>query len=508
MRRFTFLLIPLLLLLALVPAWAQDDDGVSITFPPPVFVASDAFQVRGTVNPDNLQTYFLEVSSLEGVVAEGDLNWLPASLPSSEAVVDGVIAEWQTTNFADGLYDIRLRVVLTTGETIFEQVGPIRVYNSDEFGSLSVSAPDAAADDGEGDGDESDERAEAQPTEVAAVPTEPPPPTPTATPVPRRSNTLPIPIGGHISGFNEDALPFLEGAGMTWIKWQVPFVVGDDSLITVAADRIRWSQERGFNAFLSIKGDKDEMLRVGFEEYFPLYADFVGRVAEDDPDAIQVWNEMNLDREWPNGQISPAAYTNLLRQSYEAIKAANPNVMVVTGAPAPTGAEGAFGSAAVWNDDRYYSGMAQAGAAQFSDCIGVHYNEGIIPPQQRGGDPRDNDYPTRYFPLMLERAAFPFRGTGASFCFSELGYLSPEGYPGQIPAGFAWASNVTVAQQAAWLRDAISIAADYSDIQVDLIIVWNLDFASIEGDPQGAYAIIRPDGTCPACETIGTLQGS
>jgi len=124
-------------------------------------------------------------------------------------------------------------------------------------------------------------------------------------------------------------------------------------------------------------------------------------------------------------------------------------VKVITGAPAPTGAEGAFGLSRVWNDDRYYLGMANAGAADFTDCIGVHYNEGIIPPQQQGGDPRQPDYPTRYLPLMMQRAAFPFRSNPKPICFTELGYLSPEGFD-SLPSGFAWAANTSVAEQSEW----------------------------------------------------------
>jgi len=255
---------------------------------------------------------------------------------------------------------------------------------------------------------------------------------------------------------------------------------------------------------LSIKGDKDELDELD-EEYYPLFADFVGRIAALGPDAIQVWNEQNLDREWPNGKIDPAAYVEMLRQAYEAIKAADPEVFVITGAPAPTGAEGAFGLAAVWNDDRYYQGMANAGAADYADCIGVHYNEGIIPPQQQGGDPRTPDYPTRYLPLMIQRAAFPFRTTSIPLCFSELGYLTPDGY-GPLPSGFAWASGNTIEEQATWLRDAVEIAASFSSVRIALIIVWNVDFdVYTEDDPQAGYAIIRPDGSCPACETIGSL---
>ena len=40
---------------------------------------------------------------------------------------------------------------------------------------------------------------------------------------------------------------------------------------------------------------------------------------------------------------------------------------------------------------------------------------------------------------------------------------------------------------------------------VEMIIVWNIDFDNYDVDPQAGYAIIRPDGACPACETIAAL---
>jgi hypothetical protein len=239
-----------------------------------------------------------------------------------------------------------------------------------------------------------------------------------------------------------------------------------------------------------------------------VYAAFLGQVAALGPDAIEVWNEMNLDREWPQGKIDPVAYAEMLRQAHDAIKAADPQVKVITGALAPTGAEGAFGLSRVWNDDRYYLGMANAGVAQYADCIGVHYNEGIIPPQQQGGDPRQPDYPTRYLPLMIQRAAYPFRDQNIPLCFTELGYLSPEGY-GPLPSGFAWAANTSVEEQATWLHDAIQVAAQMSSTRVEMIIVFNVDFDRYDkDDPQAGFAIIRPDKTCPACDQIATLRGN
>jgi hypothetical protein len=107
---------------------------------------------------------------------------------------------------------------------------------------------------------------------------------------------------------------------------------------------------------------------------------------------------------------------------------------------------------------------------------------------------------------MMDRAALPFRGTNRPLCFSELGYLSPEGY-GRLPDNFAWGQNTSVAEQAQWLREAIQIAAQRQNPPVELVIIFNVNFTRfVENDPQGGFAIIRPDGSCPACDAIATLR--
>jgi hypothetical protein len=95
-------------------------------------------------------------------------------------------------------------------------------------------------------------------------------------------------------------------------------------------------------------------------------------------------------------------------------------------------------------------------------------------------------------------------GGSRPLCFTELGYLTGEGY-GALPGAFSWASNVTVAQQAQWLAEAASLSA--SSGRVRLLIVWNVDSQTWGSDPQAGYAIIRPGGSCPACETLRQVMG-
>ncbi len=300
-------------------------------------------------------------------------------------------------------------------------------------------------------------------------------------------------LGGHILGYGQEA--WMRTAGMTWVKRQYLYSVGDG--VGSVAAMIAEAHAHGFRILVSVPGHPHELESVG--DYLSRFASFLGDVAAAGADAIEVWNEPNIDREWPTGRIDPGWFTQMLAAAYNAIKARNPNTLVISGAPAPTGAEGAFGSARVWNDDRYVAGMAAAGAARYMDCIGIHYNEGIIPPSQRSGDPRGDSYYTRYFWGMVDTYWNAFGGQ-RPLCFTELGYLSPEGY-GVLPSGFAWAQNVSVAQQAAWLDEAVSLARGSG--RVRLLIVWNVDFTGNFGeDPMGGYAIVRPGGACPACEAL------
>lgn len=299
-------------------------------------------------------------------------------------------------------------------------------------------------------------------------------------------------IGGQVQEFSLSTAGKMNQAKMKWVKFQAK--VGDEN----AFNLLNAAKAQGFKALFSVIGDIPSVVN---SSYWDTYAAYVGRLAGAGASAIEVWNEQNLDREWPRGQIDPVKYTGLLAKAATAIKAANANTIVISGAPAPTGAAGAGGkSDAYWNDDTYLAGMAAAGAASYFDCVGVHYNEGIVSPTQSSGDSRDN-YPTRYFSTMLNRALAPFPGKPA--CFTELGYLTPEGY-GPLPAGFAWASKTTIAQQAQWLKEAALLSS--SSGRVRLMIVFNVDFSFYGADPQAGYAMNRLGGSCPACDALASVQ--
>jgi hypothetical protein len=436
----------------------------------------DTVDVVGAANIPNQFYFFLEAAPWDP--AEEEPTWKPVTSFQMSPVLDDLLGTWNTSRFTDGFYQLRLHAVNSANESFHYVLAPILVNNND--GDL----------------------VNLEPVEVIARPGMEMEPDNGMAPSPAVDDRLPLPVGGHVAHFSEAAQEAMHSAGMTWVKWQIPFHIGIDDF--VARDRINRTHNAGMLVLLSVTGHKHDLAEGG-DEYLDAYAEFLGEVAALGADAIEVWNEMNLDREWPTGQIDPRRYAVMLQKAYTAIKAANPDTMVITGALAPTGAEGAFGLSKVWNDDRYYRGMANAGVANYADCIGAHYNEGVLPPTAQGGDPRANDYPTRYFLPMLNRVAWPFSNTDIPMCLTEMGYLTREGY-GPLPQSFEWARRVTVAQQADWLAQAILMASNYTRMPVELVIIWNIDFDYYGADPQAGYAIIRPDGSCPACDTIAELQ--
>ena len=305
-------------------------------------------------------------------------------------------------------------------------------------------------------------------------------------------------LGGQTHTFA--SAPLMADVGMKWVKFQHKWSEGESG--DVIAGRIADAKGRGFKVLMSIPGANHSNINFG------RYVEFLRSVASlpTPPDAIEVWNEQNIDREWPTGQIKPEQYvTQMLKPAYQAIKGANSSIMVISGAPAPTGYFGGGCTPQGCDDKPYIEGMFRAGAASYSDCIGIHYNEGILPPSQRSGDPRGNgSHYTRYFWGMVD-TYWGASGGARKLCFTELGYLSGEGY-GALPAGFAWANDTSVAEHAAWLGEAVRLSR--ADSRIRMLIIFNVDFTHYDGsDPQAGFAMVRPGNACPSCTTVKSAMG-
>lgn len=316
--------------------------------------------------------------------------------------------------------------------------------------------------------------------------------TPTLIPTP---STVGLPesgleLGGQVPGYiaHRDVMV---SAGMTWVKYQIKWNPTTD--ITQAEQNVTEGHANGFKVLLSISGDPYPQQPIDYASYIA----YLTEVARLKPDAIEIWNEMNLDREWPRGQFSPADYVNnMLAPAYRAIKSVSPQTSVIIGALAPTGVDDMVIAMA---DQRYVQGLYAAGAANYADCIGVHHNAGTTSPSVRSGRPEGNHYSWYFLPTI--EVYYNGMNGALPVCLTEFGYVTPEGFDTPIPANFAWGADNTVAEQAAWLAEGVDIAQQLGYVR--LVIIWNVDFTTWEeNDPQGGYAILRPDGTCPACAAL------
>jgi LysM repeat protein len=220
---------------------------------------------------------------------------------------------------------------------------------------------------------------------------------------------------------------------------------------------------------------------------------YAGRV-----DAYEVWNEQNLRREWNGDTLSASRYVQLLAGAYNAIKAADPAAIVVSGALAPTG----------WNDgvtaidDRvYFEAMYAAGVAAYSDAIGAHPNGWANSPssrccRQEPDVPSHNDHPSFFFRQTMEdyRAIMVRYGdSGTKIWATEFGWGTLEGLGGTPQPGYEFVSYNTAAEQASYLTQAFTLARQMG--YAGVMFVWNLNFCPVAGPSaeQCYWGIVLPD---------------
>jgi hypothetical protein len=115
-----------------------------------------------------------------------------------------------------------------------------------------------------------------------------------------------------------------------------------------------------------------------YDDFADFVAAFVGRY-RGRVDHVILLNEPNLSFEWGYRPVDPEGYVEMLRAVYPRAHAANPDVIVLAGALAPTLEP--EGSAAGVNDLTYLEGMYQASAAPFFDALSAHAYGLTSPPE-------------------------------------------------------------------------------------------------------------------------------
>jgi hypothetical protein len=233
------------------------------------------------------------------------------------------------------------------------------------------------------------------------------------------------------------------------------------------------------------------------------YGDFVGAIAErycGQVHAIEVWNEQNLRREWNTGRkLSAREYLDLLKVAYNRIKAACPGMIVVSGAPTPTG----------WNDGilaiddaQYLRQMYNAGLKNYCDAVGVHPSGFDNPADADSRTWRDstgfNGHRSFFYSATIEayHNIMVAKGDGNKKQWAtEFGWASTENISSSPNAGWEYAAFISEKDQANYLVTALNIAKRSGYMGV--MFVWNLDWSVMMGGgaEMSKFSIIRTDGT-------------
>ena len=225
-----------------------------------------------------------------------------------------------------------------------------------------------------------------------------------------------------------------------------------------------------------------------FANYAAAFAKrYAGRV-----DRIIVGNEPNLSFEWGMQAVDSAEYVILLQTVYPAIKAANPDAVVLAGALAPTLEPP--GSPNGLNDLIYLEELYQQGADDYFDALAVHTYGFTFPPES---DPAPDVLNFRRVELLRDIME-QYDDTATPIYITETGYND---HP-------RWSRAVRPAQRITYTLDAIRYATENWPY-VEMLAIWKFRTPAPENSYRDYFTLITPEFVeKPIYTAIKTFTGN
>lgn len=323
------------------------------------------------------------------------------------------------------------------------------------------------------------------------------------------------------------AMRMMEQAGVHWLKVQLPWRdmqpdgpnSRNDEFFRRVEQYLEDASRRGFSVMVSVvkapgwarttsaeDGPPDNpqdlanfislvLTEISADDLRPILGDYI--------DAVEVWNEPNLLREWQGTlPFNGAGYMQLFAPSYNAVRAYSSTIAVITGGLAPTSTSGYS------VDDRdFLRQMFAAGLASYSDVsIGVHPYSWGNPPDAGCCNAVDgqgwDDDPHFFFADTMRdyRQISANNGrAGMLMWVTELGWASWDGFPNALPDGSDWMAYNDRWDQGFYTIRALEIGEASPDVAGT--ILWNLNFATLAGmidnrDERAAYSMLVPGTAC------------
>jgi hypothetical protein len=297
-------------------------------------------------------------------------------------------------------------------------------------------------------------------------------------------------VGAHTLRADDALLQLVAESGFVWLvqllEWREVEPLPGELFWEYADWLVRAADYYGLELVLRLDHPPEWALAPGNALPFDVaaYAAFVGRVADryrGRVAAYVVWNEPNLAVEWGGQPPDPAAYTELLCAAQAAIRAADPQALVVSAGLAPTN----HAADSALDDRLYLRAIYAAGAAACFDVLGAHPYGFAYPP----GDPATAHDGLNFARLADLWAIMVEEGDGAKPVWAtELGWTTEP-----VGADQLWL-GVSEEEQARYLVGALEQACQAWP-WLERIAIWNVSTGLPAGDEKRGYSILAADGT-------------
>ncbi|RLT23222.1 MAG: hypothetical protein DWI30_04115 [Chloroflexi bacterium] len=300
-------------------------------------------------------------------------------------------------------------------------------------------------------------------------------------------------------------------AGMPWIRQQVRWmdlhdksgVIHWGELDNIVADASKWQTNLLFSVVAAPRWATDNGLHgMPNRANFATYNYFMGQMAaryKGRVKAYEIWNEQNLATENGGTVSSVTDYMDLLVGASQAIKAADPQALIVSGALAST--ETNWPTVAM-SDVRYYDGMFRDPRfAQVVDIVGVHPGGASNPPETLWPDqpgPGPNFVTSRefYFRRVEDVRTLMIKNSLSSkpVWVTEFGWATAN-----TSQYYEYGNQISFDQQADYIVRAVNYSRIHYSNWLTGMFVWNLNFAipwNAEGNllhEQASFGVLNGD---------------
>lgn len=258
----------------------------------------------------------------------------------------------------------------------------------------------------------------------------------------------------------------------------------DLELVVRLSDAPEWSHP-------SVEGRKDEDFIDAPPDDFEDFGEYCGRVAaryKGRIAAYQIWNEPNLSREWGNRAPDAAAYVTLLKVCSEAIRAADPDAILISSGLSPTGTH----DDSAQRDDLFLQAMYNENFQQYIDVVGIHA-PGYAPPDY-GPDDAERDGRGRWATFRrvedLRKIMIANGDAARQVAILEVGYTMDPLNP-----AYSWFAVKDDVEQGQMMVAAYQYAAEHWRPWVGLMsAIYIADPSWTEEDEEYWWAITNSDG--------------